>query len=62
MNFAIKNVYWSLYMDYKDRLWISYNEGHVVVVNRKGELIYKRLNTFEAKHGFSKVLNRNNFV
>lgn len=57
MNFAIKNVYWSLYMDYKDRLWISYNEGHVVLVNRKGELIYKRLNTFEAKHGFSKVLN-----
>jgi len=36
------NSYWSIYIDYKDRMWVSFSLGDLLVLSPSGELLLSR--------------------
>ncbi|WP_083631418.1 hybrid sensor histidine kinase/response regulator [Labilibacter marinus] len=49
------NALWSIHVDDKDRLWITYVEGHILLLDKKGNELYKRTCDLRNHHGYNYV-------
>ncbi len=49
----VHNILWSVMVDKKDRIWIDFSEGHVIVLDKNRNEIAKRIITPDPVHYFN---------